>query len=73
MTGSYEEDRERAAWIWIAATVGGAVAAAGAVWLVRYRDPDRRMARLLRRCQERIDDIETSVGRLESSGESRIR
>ncbi|MBE9566471.1 MAG: hypothetical protein IMF16_06960 [Proteobacteria bacterium] len=71
MTRPREEDRERAAWIWIAAAVGAGVAAAGAVWLVRYRDPDRRMARLLHRCQDRIDGIETSLGRLESSVESR--
>ena len=70
MTRPREEDGERVAWVWIAAAVGGAVAAAGAVWLVRYRDPDRRMARLLHRCQDRIDDIETSLGKLESSVDS---
>jgi len=44
-----------------------AVAAAGLVYFLRCRDPGYRMDRLLRRCEARIDDVETSVAQLEQS------
>jgi hypothetical protein len=51
----------------MAVAAGAALGTAALVWLVWYGDPARRMERLLRRCQERITDIEESLGQLEAS------
>ena len=70
MTASDREDDEQAAWLWVAGAAGLALGVAGIFWLVRYRDPVHRMNRLLRRCQERINSIESSLSDLESSFQS---
>jgi hypothetical protein len=54
-------------YLWMAVAAGAALGTAALVWLVWYGDPARRMERLLRRCQERITDIEESLGQLEAS------
>jgi len=46
---------------------GAAVSTAAAVWLVWYGDPAQRMERILRRCQDRIGDIEEALSELETS------
>lgn len=70
MTASDPEDDEHTAWLWVAGAAGVALGVAGVFWLVRYRDPVRRMNRLLHRCQERINSIESSLADLESSVQS---
>lgn len=70
MAAPEPEDDERCAWVWVAGAVGFAVAAVGVVWLLRYRHPVRRLNRLLRRCQERIQGIESSLSHLESQLQS---
>jgi hypothetical protein len=54
-----EADHDRA-WLVVAATA--ALGTFALICILRYRDPKRRMDRILRRCQERIEDIETSLG-----------
>jgi len=61
------ENEERNAWLWVAAAAGLALGVAGVVWWLRYRDPVRSVERLLRRCQERITDIESSLSDLETA------
>ncbi len=62
-----EEEEAARTWVWIAAVAGAAVAAAGLAFLLRFRDPGYRMDRLLRRCEGRIGDVETSLAELEES------
>lgn len=62
-----DDEREDKEYLWMAVAGGAALGAAALVWLVWYRDPGRRMERLLKRCQERISDIEDSLGQLEAS------
>jgi hypothetical protein len=62
-----DEEEEQHAWLWVAAAAGLALGVAGMVWLLRYRDPVRSMDRLLRRCQDRINVIESSLSELESA------
>lgn len=61
------EESEHRQYLWMAVAAGAALGTAALVWLVWYRDPARRMQRLLRRCQERITDIEESLDQLEAS------
>jgi len=61
-----EEETART-WIWVAAVAGAAAAAVGIAYFLRLRDPARRMDRLLHRCEARIEDVESSLARLESS------
>jgi hypothetical protein len=67
MSEAEQDNDSHNAWLWVAAAAGLALGVTGAVWLVRYRDPVRRMNRLLRRCQERINGIEASLSDLESA------
>lgn len=67
MSAQVEEEREQSPWLWLGVAAGVVLGAAAAVWLVRYRDPSRSMGRLLRRCHERIADIESSLAALHSS------
>jgi len=60
-------DEEHNDWLWVAAAAGLALGVAGIVWYQRYRDPARSMERLLRRCEERIVGIESSLTDLESA------
>ena len=60
-------ERESSSWIWIAAAVGAAVGVIGVVSLLRRRNPVRRMNRILRRCEDRIHSLETSLAEIESS------
>ena len=62
-----DEGGEQQQYLWVAVAAGAAVATAALVWMVWYRDPARRMERLLRRCQERITGIEESLGQIEVS------
>lgn len=61
----HEDDHH--AWLWVAVAAGLALGVAGVVWYTRYRDPALSMERLLRRCQERITGIETSLSELEGA------
>ena len=60
-------DEEHHAWLWVATAAGLALGVAGVVWYMCYRDPSRSMERLLRRCQDRITGIESSLSDLESA------
>jgi hypothetical protein len=64
--GCHDRDDEHHAWLWVATAAGLALGVAGVVWYLRYRDPGRSMERLLRRCQDRITGIESSLSDLES-------
>jgi hypothetical protein len=55
------EEHDRHAWVWGAVAAGAVVGAVGIIWLMQYRKPDRSMDRLLRRCYDRLEDIETSL------------
>ncbi len=59
-----EEHEDSAAWVWGAVAAGVVLGAVGLVWLMQYRKPDRSMDRLLRRCYDRLEDIETSLATL---------
>lgn len=52
---------------WMAVAAGAALGVFGALWVVHRRNPVERMNRLLRRCQDRIGNIESSLAELESS------
>jgi|GEM_PF-1943858 len=52
-------------WAGIAAGVAFGVAAV--IYIVRQTDPPHRMDRILRRCESRIDNIESSLADLEST------
>jgi hypothetical protein len=67
VTESQAEEETAQTWIWVAAVAGAAVAVVGLVYFLRYRDPGYHMDRLLRRCEERIDDVETFLAQLEQS------
>ena len=67
VSNSQAEEEEGHAWIWLAAVGGAALAAVGLVYVLRARDPGYRMDRLLRRCEARIDDVETSLAQIEQS------
>ena len=65
---SFEEDSPTSqGWIWLAVAVGAALGAVGVVYLFRHRDPAFRMDRLLRRCEDRIHNIESYLAQLEST------
>jgi hypothetical protein len=50
------------------AVVGGAaLGALGLVYILRWRDPIRSADRLLRRCERRIEDLESTVIGIESA------
>jgi|WetSurMetagenome_2_1015567.scaffolds.fasta_scaffold224563_3 hypothetical protein len=55
------EDSDGSPWVWGAVAAGVVLGAVGVVWLLQYRKPDRSMDRLLRRCYDRLEDIEASV------------
>ena len=54
------------AWTLLAVVAGAALAALGAAYLLRRRNPIRSVDRLLRRCEERIQELESAVVGLES-------
>jgi hypothetical protein len=63
------ESRERAVWVWAAIAAGGALGIIGLIYLF-YRDPGRRMNRLLLRCEDRIHHIEAALADLNESLQS---
>ena len=62
--GGGPETPDSAVWVWSAVAAGVVLGAVGIVWLMQYRKPDRSTERLLRRCYDRIEDIETSLAAL---------
>ncbi len=62
-----ETSQERELWVWIGIVAGLAVGVVGALYLIRHNDAAHRMDRLLRRCEDRIHNIEASLADLESS------
>lgn len=62
------EEPDHAAWVWGAVAAGVVVGAVAVIWLMQYRKPDRSTDRLLRRCQERLEDIEASLSTLLQPG-----
>ena len=63
------DDGDGSAWVWGAVAAGVVLGAVGVAWLLQYRQPDRSMDRLLRRCYDRLEDIEASVTALLPSEE----
>ncbi len=59
--GYERKPQETAVWVWTAVAAGAVLGAVGVIWLMQYRKPDRSMDRLLRRCQDRLEDIESSL------------
>ncbi len=53
--------------LWLALVLGVAGGVAGVIYLLRHNDASHRMDRLLRRCEGRIHNIESSLAELESS------
>ena len=62
-----ETSEERQLWVWIGIAAGLTLGAAATVYLLRHNDAAHRMDRLLRRCEGRIHNIESSLSDLESS------
>ena len=62
-----ERSDERHLWMWVGIAAGVAVGAAAVVLVLRQVDAPHRMERLLRRCEDRIHNIEGSLSDLESS------
>ncbi len=58
------EEQDKSAWIWGAVAAGVVLGAIGIIWFMQYRKPDRSMDRLLRRCYDRLEDIEDSLSSL---------
>lgn len=54
-------------WLWVAVAAGAALSTAAVIWLLWYGDPAHRMDRILRRCQDRIGDIEEALSEMETS------
>jgi len=57
----------REMWMWVGIAAGVAVGVAGVAYLMRHTDVPRRLEKLLRRCEDRIHSIESSLSGLESS------
>jgi hypothetical protein len=57
----------RQLWMWVGIAAGVALGVVGVAYLVNQTDAPRRMERLLRRCEDRINNIEGSLAGLESS------
>lgn len=66
MTVSEETDG-RNSLLWVALAAGAALGAIGVAYLFWERNPSHRLDRLLRRCEDRIHNIEDSLADLESS------
>jgi hypothetical protein len=62
-----EEVQARQLWVWVGIAAGVALGAAGVVYLFRQGDAAHRMDRLLRRCEDRIQNIQSSLADLEST------
>ena len=62
-----ERSDERHLCMWVGIAAGVAVGAAAVVLVLRQVDAPHRMERLLRRCEDRIHNIEGSLSDLESS------
>ncbi len=62
-----EETQSRQLWVWIGIAAGVALGAAGVAYLFRQGDAGHRMDRLLRRCEDRIKHIQSSLSDLEST------
>jgi hypothetical protein len=65
-----EPDRESEAfevWTWLAVVAGAGLVALGVTYLVRRRNPVRSVDRLLRRCEQRIQSLESALTGLESA------
>ncbi len=54
-------------WTWVGIGAGVALGAAGVIYLLLRTNGPRRMEKLLRRCEDRILSIESSLSDLESS------
>ncbi len=67
MSETLEETQARQLWVWAGIAVGVALGAAGVVYLFRQGDAGHRMDRLLRRCEDRIKNIQSSLADLEST------
>ena len=65
--GNPESHDDTDLWIWGAVAAGAILGAVGIIWLMQYRKPDRSMDRLLRRANDRIEDIETTLAALTES------
>jgi bacteriorhodopsin len=61
------EEHEGSSWVWMAVGIGAALGAIAVISLLRYRNPVSRMDRILRRCENRIHDLEAYLSDLESS------
>ena len=67
MATSDSDSRAFEAWVWLAAATGAALVTFGAAYLIRRRNPVRSVNRLLRRCEQRIHDLESAVIGIEST------
>ncbi len=67
MATSGRETRVPENWALIAVIGSAALGAFGLVYLLRRRNPGRTVDRLLRRCEQRIEDLESAVIGLESA------
>lgn len=62
-----ERSDERHLWMWVGIAAGAAAGAVAVMLILRQVDPPHRVERLLRRCEDRIHNIEGSLSDLESS------
>jgi len=62
-----EEAKQQQTWMWIGMAAGVALGGLVVAYLLHQRKPTHRLDRLLRRCEERIGNIESSLVELEST------
>jgi hypothetical protein len=62
-----ESSDSREMWMWIGIAAGIAVGVTGVIYLMRHTDAPHRLEKLLKRCEDRIHNIESSLSGLESS------
>ncbi|MBN1459296.1 MAG: hypothetical protein JXA57_07155 [Armatimonadetes bacterium] len=62
-----ERTDERHLWMWVGLAAGAAAGAVAVMLVLRQVDAPHRVERLLRRCEDRIHNIEGSLSDLESS------
>jgi hypothetical protein len=62
-----ESAHKRQTVLWLALVLGVAGGVAGLIYLLRHTDAAHRMDRLLRRCEGRIHNIESTLAELEST------
>lgn len=67
MQRSSDDRQGRHFVVWLGLAAGAALGALAVAYLIHQRNPAHRMDRILRRCEDRIHNIQSSLAELESS------